>query len=205
MKKIAKLLGLKDDATEEQILDALKGRPDLEKVLEALELKAEATTEEILEAIESAKVDKDENPEVDLDAAAKKEGKVVLSADEVTSLKADAKAGKEANDKIFNRDFNDAYESALDEIRVDAKDETRKEWRELYELAPEQTLKRLGALPKLAKTDADGKGGGGADGEAPEGVDESRFELDKKAKAYEKEHKVSYDEALDAVIAGEAD
>lgn len=203
MKEIAKLLGLDAEATEEQIVEALEAKLDLSAIAKALELKDEATAEDIVTAIKA----KDEKPEeVSLEDRAKAEGKVVLDADEVAEMRTGAKAGKAAAAELKQDKFDRAFDKALDEVRVDTKDETRKEWQELYDLAPEQTLKRLDALPPLANTKPKGSGAApGANGEAPDGVDEERFELNEKVEARMAKDDCSYEEALRKVRAEEKD
>jgi hypothetical protein len=203
MKAIAKLLGLDAEATEEQILEALKGALDTSAITEALGLKDDATEAEILDAIKE-KSEAADAGETSLEDRAKAEGKVVLDGAALASLQADSKAGKEAADKLHQRDFDDAYTECLDEVRVDTKDETREEWQELYDAAPEATLKRLKGLPKLANTSLAGSGKGpGGNGEAPDNVDEERFELNEKVEARMTADDCTYEEALQKVRAEE--
>ncbi len=202
---LIKLLGLDAEATEEKILEALKAKLDRSDILKALDLKDEASDEDIVTAIKAAKEAADEDG-TSLEDRAKAEGKAVVDAKKYEQTVADAKAGKEAADKLHQREFDDAYKACLDGVQVDSKDETRKEWQELYDAAPEATLKRLKGLPKLASTAPSGKGGGpGAGGEAPDGVDEDRHELNEKVKARAKEDKIPYEEALELVLAEEVE
>lgn len=204
MKEIAKLLGLDAEATEEQILEALKGRLDLSAVAKALDLKEDATEDEILEAIKSAREGADAG-EDSLEDRAKAEGKRVVDADEYDDLRADAKAGREAADKLHQREFDDAFDRALNDpkgARVDAKPETRERYQKLYDKAPEETVEMLDNLPRLVNGSPTGQGGGtGSGGEAPDNVDEDRFELNERVEERMRKDDCSYEEALRKVRA----
>ncbi|HEY0391045.1 MAG TPA: phage protease [Solirubrobacterales bacterium] len=200
MKEIAKLLGLDEAATEEQILEALKARTGTAGIAKALDLKEDAAEQEILDAIKA----KAEPETESLEDKAKAEGKIVLDAKDVAALQADSKAGKEAADKLHQRDFDDAFTKALDAVRVDAKDETRETYQKLYDKAPEETIEILEKLPKLANTSGrGGSGDGGSGKEAPDNVDEDRFELNEKVEARMAADDCDYAEALRKVRAEE--
>lgn len=211
MEKIAKLLGLDKEATEEQIVEALEKRPDLAKVLEPLELdlKDDASEEEISEAVkakleELSKEDEGEGEDkLTLEERAKKEGKVVLSKDTIDALNEKVEKGVKAADELHQAKFDTAYDKAVDECRIKTSDETRKRWEKLYKADAETTLEQLKELPKLANTKA--KGGTGDAGEVPEGADPERHDLDKRVKARMKEKGEDYITALDAVMAADAE
>ena len=169
--------------------------PELSKIAEALSLSADSDEDAILAAIADATKEPDE-PKT-LAEQAESEGKVVLSRDEVTQLQADAKRGKEAADELLEQKFELAYSKALDEGRIDAVDETKADWHALYEAAPEKTLARIAALPKLARTT--GRSSGHTE-EAPDGVDEESFLLNRKVEARMGEKGEDYMTALAAVI-----
>lgn len=198
MKEIAKLLGLDAEATEEQILEALKGRLDAKSIAKALDLKDDATEQEILDAIKANEAE----PAESLEDRAKAEGKTVLTNDELQTLRADSKAGKEARDELRQSKFDRAYDKALDEVRIQASDETKEEWQELYDAVPEATLKRMAKLPKLANTSSRGGSGEGG-GAVPDGVDEERFALNEKVEARMVADDCDYETALRKVRAEE--
>lgn len=198
MKLIAKLLGLDEAATEEQILDALKSKlaaSDTAEIAKALELKDDASGEEIVAAI---KAKDDDGTEVTAEERAEAEGKVVFTKSDAADLKRMASAGQKAADELHQSKFDTAFEKALDGVRVDAKDETRERWQKLYDADADTALEALDNLPKLASSTPRGSGGGVEDDDA-----DDRTKLDRKAKAYAKEHKVSYEDALDAVLEDE--
>lgn len=171
---------------------------DLSKIAQALQLDADADEAKILTAVrELAKPDPADTKT--LAEMAKAEGMIVLSATDHATLEADAKAGRDANTKLFLRDFHDAYDKALNEGRLDAKDETRAEWLELYEAVPETTLKRLAELPKAVNTTA--QGAAGAPGDVPEGHDPDRYRLDQRARQIMGEKNCDYMTALDEAVA----
>lgn len=202
--QIAKALGI-EDATEEKVLEALDGRVSLSDLAEALEVEVKAdelTSEKLVEAV---KAKADEKPEEkSLEDRAKDEGKVVVDAADYAGVKRDAERGRKAAEELHQSKFDTAFDAALTDPkgpRVDAKDETRERYQKLYDEAPETTLELLENLPRLAQGEARGKTGKTPD--VPDNVDAERAELDRKAKAYMTEHKVTYVEALDAVIVAE--
>jgi hypothetical protein len=197
--KLIKLLGLDAEATDDQIVEALSSKLDNSKLLKALDLKEDASADDMVAAIEKLGAD---DTEVSLEDKAKAEGKVVVDASEWTETKANAAAGKAAAAELKQDKFDRAFDKALEELRVDAKDETRTEWQELYDLAPEQTIKRLDALPKVANAKPRGSGEGPA-ADAPDNVDQERFELNEKVEARMAKDDCSYEEALRKVRAEE--
>jgi hypothetical protein len=205
MEEIAKLLGLDTEATEEQILEALKGRLDAKSIAKALDLKDDATEQEILDAIKAKGETEDE--ETSLEDRAKAEGKVVVKEDTLRDLTAKADRGVEAADKLHQREFDDAFEKALTDpkgARVDAKDETREKYQKLYDKAPEETIEILDSLPPLVNGKPNGSGGDApGSGDLPDNVDEDRAALNRKVEARMRADKVEYGEALELVLADE--
>jgi hypothetical protein len=200
--KIAEALGLDKEADEKTVLEELEKRHSLADVAESLKIEIEGDVEDVdklAEAItEHFKESKDDD-EKTLKERAEAEGKTVLKKDDLIQLTADAKAGKKASEELHQGKFDTAFSAALDEVRVDAKDETRESWQKLYDKAPEETIERLAALPKLASTKA--RGSGKADNEVPEGVHEDHEKIDRKVKDKIKEDpKLTYAEALDIVL-----
>lgn len=201
LKKIAKAFGLSEDASEEQILAKIAERAeaqslDATKVAEALG--ADKADEDAI--IAKAKELADGSTEQSLEDRAKAEGKRVVTDSDFSQLVSDAAAGRKASDDLKQARFDNEYKTTLDEVRVDAKDETRERWQKLYDLDADATIDALKALPKLANTDASGTGKNA--GEAPEGVDQDRFDLDQEVRAYQADHDgVSYEDAIDRVLA----
>lgn len=193
MKKIAKILGLSDEATEDQIVEALESRGDLSKVRTALGIAEDADTDAVVKAIEDASEEKT------LEDRAREENKVLLDATQVQELTEKAERGDKAAKQLHQNAFDAAYDSALDELRVDAKDETKERFQKLYDLAPAETLATLADLPKIASDKPRGSGKPAA-GEVPDGVDEERYELHQEVLAYMDEHDESdYVKALNKV------
>jgi len=202
-----------DDASDSRRHMARTPEQTLATIAEHLKLDADADEAKILEAVEAqgttiaeleAKVDeaKDGNETKTLEEQAKSEGKVVLDSGAYNELKTGAAAGIEAKQKLSDQRFDTTFTKALDEVRVDAKPETRDSYKTLYEADPDTTISLLDSLPKLAGTSAKGEGGSKALTDAPEGVDTERFQLDQDVKAYMAEHKeTDYTVALDAVMA----
>lgn len=192
---IAKALGLSEDADEQAILAKLDETPSLDpaKIAEALGI--EATGEEaILTAIASK-----DSGEVDIEKAAKDKGLKVVKADDYDTLVSDAAAGKKAADELHQAKFTDAFDKALSDGKVDAKPETRERFQKLYDADAEVTLDTLKGLSKVVSTEA--KGSGENTGDAPEGVDQTSYEIDRATKARMAEDKSTYEEALDKVLA----
>ena len=146
---------------------------------------------------------------VNLDAAAAAEGKLVLSAEDVTKLRNDAAQGVEAAKTLSEQRFTLAFDSAQKAGKLDAKPETKVSLKAFYDANPDEAIKYLDSLPVIVNLS--GSGGQGTqtqeDGEAPEGVDPDSYELDQKVRAYMLEHKLPDDDyvaALDAVRTLEA-
>jgi phage I-like protein len=173
------------------------------KILEALGLPEDADEPKVLSAITDLRAEPKS-----LDAQAKEAGMVLLSQADHDALKGEAdKAGalelrvQTLEQSAKDAEFEGAYTKALEAGKVDATDETKGEWRELFDAAPAVTVKRLAALPQVVNTKPQGKGGGDPEiGEAPKGVDPEAYELDQRVKAFMAEHPdTDYLKALDAV------
>lgn len=197
VEKIAKALGLElEQADEEKLLEAIEARPNpLAPVIKALELDEDVDAEKIVEAIGSIKSDGD----ISLEDRAKAEGKRVVADSDYETLKAHAAAGHDAAKELKQTKFDSAFDKALDELRVDAKPETKDRFQKLYDAAPDVCLEQLAEAPKLAS--AEGRGTGKGPKDAPAGVDADAHELDQEVQTYMEEHDVAdYAVALDRVL-----
>lgn len=154
--------------------DSRRAMPELTKIAEALGLNADADEPTVLSAIGTLadQATKANDPATLLAAAPiktltdalKEQGLVALTAAEHAELKADALAGKSAAEDLRVTKFEQAYEKALHNPagpQVDTSEETKTEWRQLFDAAPEVALKRLAALPPLVSLAAKGHGGSG--------------------------------------------
>jgi len=167
--KLKSLLGLKDTAGDTEILAAVK---ELKKPVKPVK------TLSLTEQAESA-------------------GKILLDENTVTELHRKAEIGIKAAAELNDQKFELAYGKAAEQMRVDAKTETKQRWRTLYDLDSDTTLLTLSSLPKITATEPIGEGH--TPPIAPDGVDQARYELSVRAKAYAKEHNVDFVTALDAV------
>lgn len=174
--------------------DSRPPMPDIDttKLLEALGVD-EPDEAKLLEAVEKLKADaaaKSDPPAApDLKTLAADAGKVLLDAAQLAELQQNASEGAAAAAKLREQTFTLAYDKAMTEGRVDAKDETRELHRGIYDVDAERSLKLLASLPKVVNTAPRGTGGGAPDVDVPDGADAERFELDARAKAYMLEHK----------------
>lgn len=181
---------------------------ELKKIAEALGLDASADEAKITEGIKALQSERDE-ARADADKAkdsaesledqAKKEGKIVIDADQLKEL---SDRVTDSEKQLADADFNRVFDAALKDPkgpRVDAKPETRERYRKLFDQDRETTVELLEAAQPLVKSSPDGEGGSDEITDTPDGVDPEMAKLDKQVKAYAKEHKVSYTEALDAV------
>jgi len=170
------------------------------KLIAKFSLATDATDEVILAAVEAAEEPK--APDKTLDALAADEGKVVLSADAVASLTADATAGRKASDALHAARFEGAFTKALSEGKVTPAEKDA--YVALYGKAPEETITALDARPEAISLSAAGdQGAGGAavgtDGSAPEGresVDEDRMDLHNRALQLAADRKIDYADAV---------
>jgi hypothetical protein len=172
---IALSLGLAEDASEDQILDAV------------VELR-----------------DSSEEPKT-LDEQAKAEGKIVLDAAQVAELQLNANSGKAAAETLREMKFDTAFDKALSEGRVNAAPETRELHRKLYDADEESALTLLSTAPQVVTLGSRGHGGGGVTIALPPGhdvaldghPDEDQAELHERALSLSAEQNIDY---LDAVI-----
>jgi phage I-like protein len=186
--------------------DSRPAMSDLLKTLAKLHgLPEDADEAKVLEAVTAAKQKAEQPPPpktdtVTLEAAAAKEGKVLLSAEQVATLTADAAKGVKAETDLAAMTFDTAYSAALLKGRLDAKPETRQLHESIYAVDREKSLTLLASLPEgVANLTA--KGEGGDHGETPDGVDPDSFQLDRKVKARMADKHETYPIALDAVLA----
>lgn len=175
-----------------------------EKLTETLGLDAGAPEEKILEAVTGVLSERDTLKEQadkteSLEDRAKAEGKVVIESDQLNDLKGRLEATEKS---LADTEFDRAFETALNEQRVDAKDETRQRFHTLFEKDRETTLDLLKNSPRLVNSEAKGKGGSEEVADAPEGVDPDSHALDREVRAFMAEHSEdSYTVALDKVLA----
>lgn len=154
--------------------------------LQRLSLAEGATDEQIDAAIAALETP----PEKTLDQLAGEAGKVVLSADEFTSLKTGAAAGQAASDTLKAMTFSTAWDKALGDPKGPRVSPAQKEnFEALYKVDAETTLKMLSELPAIAHGEVKGSGGGTAPGAAqlssggPEEVDEENGAIHIRAQA----------------------
>jgi hypothetical protein len=198
LKQIAKALGLSEDATADQIVAELGKRVALPDLAKALGIDGDISDRDTL--VSKVKEQLEKAPEGDtLKEAAEAAGFKLVESDRLKTLEEKADAGQKALDKLVEQDFEQAYDKAKRDGKLDTKDETKSEWKELYDAAPELTLKRLGKLPKIVNTEPSGSGEGR--GDVPENQDADRAELDRQAKDYARDKGVTYSEALRIVSA----
>lgn len=184
--------------------DSPPAMSDLLKTLAKLHgLPEDADEAKVLEAVTAAKAKLDAPPPKDdtvtLEAAAAREGKVLLSAEQVTRLTEDAAKGVKAETDLAAMTFDAAYKAALAKGCLDARPETRELHASIYAVDRVQSLKLLESLPPgVVNLTACGEGGDAS--EIPGDVIPDRFELDRKAQAWMAEHKTDdYMLALSAV------
>jgi hypothetical protein len=197
LEEVRKALGLADDATEAQVIEALGGRVALADLVAKFELEGEiADTDALVSAVKEA--NKPEPGQKSLADLAKEEGKVVIESAAFADLTVKAEKGAAAAAELHQTKFSVAFDKALDELRVDAKPETKDRYQKLYDASPETTVELLDSLPKIANGAPRGSGQGVA--EAPDGVDPDSHALDLKVKAHMAEKNIDdYAEALKQV------
>lgn len=193
---------------DERIVDVLqRPRPgadsrramSLTAIAKLLELDENADEAKILSTIQDRLTPKGGEGAKTLEQQAEEAGYKLLSADELDELRADATKGKLALERMHEQRFEAAFAKALEKAAVATDDDTKTEWRELYDANPDVALKRLEALPSLANTQSRGAGGHDTT-DAPAGVDEDRYLLNQRIEAYMAEHNVDYIQALEAVV-----
>lgn len=172
-------------------LDSPAAMNPLEKIAEKLGLSKDADEATVLAKLaEVTAVPGDQGKS--LDQLALTEGKVVLSVDDVTQLRADAQAGRDAAKQLSEQRFETAFDKALSDGRVTPAEKDSQ--KELYEVAPAATLKALESRPKIVALDttngktgtsaASGSTAPGADGP----VDEDRVAMHQRAVQLMAEH-----------------
>lgn len=184
--------------------DSRPAMSDLLKTLAKLHgLPEDADEAKVLEAATAAKAKADaEPPKTDtrtLEAQAAQEGKVLLSADQVTKLTEDAAKGVKAETDLATLTFDTAYTKALESGRLDAKPETRALHESIYAVDREKSLTLLATLPE-GVVNLTARGEGGDRTEAPDGVDPESVQLDAKVRARMAEAHETYPTALNAVL-----
>lgn len=190
--------------------DSRPAMSDLRKTLAKLHgLPEDADEAKVLEAVTAAKAKADTPPTkttdpVTLEAAAQKEGKVLLSAEQVATLTADAAKGVKAETDLAKLTFDTAFTKALSAGCLDAKPETRQLHEGIYAVDREKSLTLLASLP-TGVVNLTARGEGGEATEIPAGYDADSVQLDRKVQNYMAEHKITdYVTALNAVQATES-
>lgn len=126
-------------------------------VAKALGVGEDADEAAVLSAIES-KSSPAQAPVISLAEQAKAEGKVVVDADQLVQLTADAQAGAAAAKALSEQRFTLAWTEAVKDGRaIPAQEDTM---RALYDVKPDETIKLLADAPQVVSTDAKGSGGG---------------------------------------------
>ena len=201
LKKIAKALGLSEDASEDSILAKVAERAEDQRLNAAKVAEALGITETDEDKIVAkAKELADTGEEKSLEDRAKDEGKRIVTQSDFEALKADAAEGKKAADQLHQSRFDTAFADALKAGRIDAKDSTRERFQKLYVADADSTIETLKELPAAVNTSSHGSGSG--PGEVPEGQDADRAELDQEVRAYMADHDgVDYAAAIDKVLA----
>jgi phage I-like protein len=186
--------------------DSSPTMPELStNILTKLGLGADADEAQVLSAIEGLAKAPESKEDVSLDALAKAEGKVVLSAAESAKLLADAAAGRQALDALTSQRFETAFDKALSAGRaIPAQKDT---YLKLYEADADATLSALDTAPVVLNMEPSGSGHqpdeGGVDlstyRREAEGnqIDTDRARLAQKADQLLAENPtMSYDEAI---------
>jgi phage I-like protein len=181
---------------------------ELANITKALGLDEDATETKVLEAIsalnDKATAEPAETDTKTLEAQAAEQGKVLLSADQVTTLQAQAAQGAAAAETLRVQTFETAYTRALENGQVDAKDETKTLHRAVYDAKPDESLKLLAALPKVVNLSARGASGNeDADGIAETvEIDGRKHPVDMdSARILAKAEKLAKDEGIDLMEA----
>lgn len=174
--KLRTALSLADDAGEDAILTALTTREESTKL--SLDARAAQAGQVLLSRQEHA----------DLTAKAGESDALAVRLSTVeTELTQDREARKAER-------FELAYSTALSGGKLTTDEAAKTEWRELYDAAPDTALKRLSALPVIAKGTTTGQAGD--DAETPAGVDPDRHRLALRARAIAAEKNLPYTDAL---------
>lgn len=129
-------LGLADDATEEQITEALSTEPE--------EPAAGVPEEEVEQRVETAVAAA--RQEERQKASASADGTVVFDKQAAEQLQADAKAGREARDEQISSDRDRAVAAAVEDGRIPPA--RREHWRKALDADPEGAAATLNGLDK---------------------------------------------------------
>lgn len=178
----------------------------LTKIAQALGLDQDADEATCLAAVEQAKTPTEP---VTLDAATlvvQAEGNVILSKEDHDKLNTEAAKAGALETRVLTLEagareqvFTLAYDTALNEGRVDAKPETREAWKAQYDATGDTALTLLSTLP--AVVNLTGRTRDQAPGDAPADVHPDSFQLDQSVQAYIAEHDgVDYPTALNRVL-----
>lgn len=185
--------------------DSLEQMPILSDIKKALGLPEDADDATVLSAVKPQ--DPPAPVDINLDNLASSQGKVVLSAEQVTSLTADAQAGREAAKTLSEMRFNTAWDKAVEDgKKVPAEKEAHLK---LYGLDPETTLSLLENAPVILSTELKGDGGNDPDGGVRLGAeaegfaqDPERNKLHQKTLSIARDKNISYGDALTLAMAG---
>lgn len=176
--------------------------PKTTNIAKALSLDETAGEAQILSAITTLQ----QAPDLKvLEAHATNHGKVLLDSAMVTELQSRASAGDKAKSDLHEQRFAIAFDKAMFEGRVDARDETKTLHRGLFESNPELALQNLASLPRVVNvvpTAADVRTleHEEAAADVPDGYEAERFLLNQRAEAYLATHPdVDYLTAVEAV------
>jgi phage I-like protein len=148
-------LGKGDDSDKKHSSDSPPQMPELTQIAKALGLAEDADEAAILDALAS-KSDETRT----LDQMAKAEGKMLISADEYTTLSSNAAAGRQAHEELRVTRFETAFDKALDEGRTTPAQKDG--LRSFYDLDADKALAHLDTLPQQVNVRATGGTGGGA-------------------------------------------
>lgn len=194
-------------AAEEDAVEPVGDSPahmsDFKNIALSLGLAEDADEAAILSAIKEAG-----SATVDLDALATENGKVVLSADLVTQLTADATAGREAAKTLSTMRFESAWSTAVTEGRKLPAE--REVFEKLYALDADSTIEAIEKSGVVLSTTPVGSGGAGgtqltgtmqrdAEGQP---VDPDRLALHERALVLAAERSIDYADAVTLAAEG---
>lgn len=170
-KTFAKALGLEEDATEDQILEAARAAADA----------AEQAPSEDQVVVTASKL-------AELEQGASKADSAEKAADK-------------ANGLLANMRFSAAYDAAVEKVALDTTDETKDRLRSWFDNDEDQCLAHIASLHPIANAEAAGHSTNpGEDGDVPAGHDPESYRLDQKVQAYRREHNLDYPTALARVM-----
>ncbi len=119
-----------------------------------------------------------------------------LTAQEYTTLQADAAQGKQAAKQLDERDRDETFTAAMDAGKVG--DASRETFNTLWEANRDGAKAFLESIPRQVSTKPTGSSKQAA-GETPENAHPERYSHDQRARAYMAEHKTDYETAIFAV------